>query len=34
MILERRIIAGLIVSDEYLRRVAQFWSDDLVEDSI
>lgn len=31
MILERRIIAGLIVSDDYLRRIASFWSDDLIE---
>ena len=31
MILERRIITGLIVSADYLRRVAPFWSDELVE---
>jgi hypothetical protein len=31
MIIERRIITGLIVSADYLRRVAPFWSDDLVE---
>ena len=29
--IERRIIAGLIVSTEYLRRVAPFWSDELIE---
>jgi hypothetical protein len=29
--LERRIICGLIVSADYLRRVAPFWQDDLVE---
>jgi hypothetical protein len=28
---ERRIITGLIVSADYLRRVAPFWDDDLLE---
>jgi hypothetical protein len=31
VIVERRIIVGLIVSSEYLRRIAPFWSEDLVE---
>lgn len=31
MIIERRIITGLIVSTDYLRRVSPFWSDDLIE---
>ena len=30
MTIERRIITGLIVSTDYLQRVAPFWSDDLV----
>jgi len=31
MLLERRIITGLIVSADYLRRVAPFWDDALIE---
>lgn len=31
MIVERRIIVGLIVSSDFLRRIAPFWSEDLVE---
>lgn len=31
MIIERRIIVGLIISTDYLRRISSFWSDDLVE---
>jgi hypothetical protein len=31
VIIERRIITGLIVSADFLRRVAPFWSDDLIE---
>lgn len=27
---ERRIVTGLIVSDDYVRRVSRFWQDDLL----
>lgn len=30
---ERRIVTGLIVSDEYVRKVKRFWRDDLLESS-
>jgi hypothetical protein len=33
MAIERRIITGLIVSADYLGRVAPFWDDDLIEAS-